>query len=206
MLASDLNNPDYVGPKNGDEMLSVEFSDYAAVDRWATGEKGFKVLKKECPYVRISVPGQADKLDVFRPAEAADIHRFPRQWMRYQMETGKIAMANDVVGWKLADWPELNAEQVRHLNHLRFYTVEQIGAASDAQVQGMGLGGQSLKNRAIQALEAKNSAAVSTEIAKRDELLAKQGGEIAELKQMLQSLVTPKKSKSQLKRIKAQAA
>ena len=204
MLASDLNNPEFVGAKNGDEMLSVEFTDYAAVDLWASAEKGHKVLKKECPFIRISVPGQADKLDIFRPAEGADVKRFPKQWMYYQMQTGKIAMADDVVGWKLKDWDELNDEQIRHLNHLRFYTVEQLAAASDQQVAGIGLGAQGLKARAIRALEAKNASVAAGEIAKRDEQikaqaeqLAAQGAELKELRTMLESLVTPKRKQAE---------
>jgi hypothetical protein len=123
--------------------------------------------------------------------------------MVYQMQTGKIAMKDDVVGWKLSDWPEIEADKVRHLNYLRFYTVEQLAAASDMQVQGIGLGGPGLKMLARRSLEAKHSEIVNTEIAKRDAQLAKQGEELAELKEMMRQLVTPKKGKQRRKTVEA---
>lgn len=197
-LASDLDNTDFVNPKNPDSIMSVEFYDYAAPDMWKTKETGIKHFKPECPFIRLAVPGM-DKSIVERPAEQADARRFPQHWLHYQMTTGKIAMAGDVPGWKLGDWDIVNAEQVRNLNHLRFYTVEQIAGASDMQIQGMGIGGQGLKNQAIAALEARHAERSNVEIAKRDQQietqgkqLEEQGKQIAEMRAMFEQLVKKK--------------
>lgn len=177
MLASDLNNPAFAGPQNPDDLLAVEFYDYAAIDTWKTQETGIKAFRAECPFVRISIPGTTH-FNVERPATEADAKKWPRQWQAYQMSTGKAAVPEDVPGWKLEDWPDLNAEQVRQLKFLRFYTVEQIAAANDAQVQGIGMGGEGLKRQARKALEARNAVTANSEIAKRD-------AEIAELRAKL---------------------
>lgn len=171
MLASDLNNPEFSGATNPDAMVQVEFYDHEALDMWKTDETGIKTFKPKCPFVRIAVPGRGD-LTVERPADKRDTERFPRQWMVYQMQTGKIANAENVPGWQIGDWSELDPEQVRQLQFLRFYTVEQIAGANDAQIQGIGMGGLGLREKAKRALAERNGQAASQEIAKRDERIA----------------------------------
>lgn len=173
MLASDDNNPDFVNPKDPDSMLHVEFYDFEAPDKWlrevgdAQGVRHPKAVKPACPYVRISIPGNKD-LTIETPAAPEHLKRFPRQWLHYQMQTGKIANAENVPGWQIDDWDELNAEQIRQLKFIRFFTVEQIAGASDAQIQGIGMGGAGLRTRAQDALKAKNGKVVSEAIAERD--------------------------------------
>ena len=76
MLASDLNNPEFSNPMNPDTVVHAEFYDHAALDTWATQEKGIKVYKPECPFIRISIPGN-DKSIVERPADGSDGSREP---------------------------------------------------------------------------------------------------------------------------------
>jgi hypothetical protein len=171
MLASDLDNPGFTGAQNPDALLSVEFYDYAALDTWKTQETGIKSYKDSCPYIRIAIPGNPN-LTIERPADGKDIKKHPRQWLFFQMQTGKIANAENVPGWQLEQWDELGAEQIRQLKFLRFYTVEQIAGANDAQIQGIGMGGQGLRERAKVALAARNGAAVSSEVKARDEKIA----------------------------------
>lgn len=171
MLASDLNNKDFANPINPDDLLHVEFYNHAALDTWETERTGIKTYVKECPFVRITIPGNKE-LTVERPAEGADAKRWPRQWLVFQMQSGMIANAENVPGWQLDQWDELNEETVRQLKFLRFYTVEQLAGANDAQVQGIGMGGDGLRERAKQALERRNSEVTNTEIAKRDAKIA----------------------------------
>lgn len=171
MLASDLNNKDFANPINPDDLLHVEFYNHAALDTWETERTGIKTYVKECPFVRITIPGNKE-LTVERPAEGADAKRWPRQWLVFQMQSGMIANAENVPGWQLDQWDELNPETVRQLKFLRFYTVEQLAGANDAQVQGIGMGGDGLRERAKQALERRNSEVTNTEIAKRDAKIA----------------------------------
>lgn len=195
MLASDFDNPDFVGARNPDDMLSVEFYDHAALDTHATNETGIKTYRKECPFVRIAVPGN-DKNIVERPAEGRDARRWPKQWLVYQMQTGKIANAENVPGWQIDEWPDLNPDQVRLLKHLRFYTVEQIAGANDAQVQGIGMGGNALRAQAQQALKERNSAGAREELAKREAEIMELRREQGEMRQTMQSLLATVQAQS----------
>jgi hypothetical protein len=88
------------------------------------------------------------------------------------METGMIANAENVPGWQIDEWDELEADQVRNLKFLRFYTVEQIAGASDTQIQGIGMGGLGLRENARKALAERNSALVNNAVAERDKRIA----------------------------------
>jgi hypothetical protein len=101
------------------------------------------------------------------------------------MQTGKIANAENVPGWQLEQWDELGAEQIRQLKFLRFYTVEQIAGANDAQIQGIGMGGQGLREKAKKALAARNGAAVSEEVKARDEKIAELQAQMQEMMDLL---------------------
>lgn len=184
MLASDLNNPEFTGAQNPDSLVQVEFYNYAALDTWKTNETGIKSYKDECPYIRISIPGNQNSI-IERPATGSDTKRWPRQWLVFQMQTGMIANAENVPGWQLDEWSELGQEQVRQLKFLRFYTVEQIAGASDAQIQGIGMGGQGLREKAKRALAEKNGAAVNQEVKARDEKIEALAAENAEIKEKL---------------------
>lgn len=157
MLASDANNPEFVGAKNPDSGLYVEFFWNEPVDGWASREESQKqqrnvvVKLAKQPFIRIMVPG--DKSTIWEEA-VADRHkqRFPNQWMAWQISEGIIGGDGDIPGWKLAEWPELGEEQVRELLYLRFQTVEQLAGANDRQVQGLGMGGVMLREKARVAL------------------------------------------------------
>jgi hypothetical protein len=186
MLASDLNNPEFAGPQNPDSLLQIEFYDHAAEDTWKSEETGVKSFRAECPYIRISIPGNKNTT-VERPADGRDIKRFPNQWLFYQMQTGKIADAHNVPGTKLEDWLELDKEIIRQLTYLRFYTVEQIAGANDAQIQGIGMGGNGLRERAKAFLKERQGAAVNTEMKARDNEIAALKEQMAKLMDMLQN-------------------
>jgi len=194
MLASDDNNPDFVNPKDPDSMLHVEFYDFAAPDKWARevgdakGIRDPKAVKPECPYVRISIPGNKD-LTIEVPADGSHLKRFPKQWLHFQMQTGKIANAENVPGWQIDEWDELNPEQVRQLKFIRFFTVEQIAGASDAQIQGIGMGGAGLRTKAQNAIRAKQGQAVSEAVAERDAKINGLEAQMAEMKAMLAQLL-----------------
>ncbi len=186
MLASDLNNTEFVGAKNPDDILHIEFYDYAALDTWKTQQTGIKSYKDACPFIRIAIPGNPN-LTVERPADGKDTKRWPRQWLFFQMQTGKIANAENVPGWQIDQWDELGEEQVRQLKFLRFYTVEQIAGANDAQIQGIGMGGQGLREKAKRALHERNSVAVNAEVQARDVLIAEMQAQMAEMMEMIKA-------------------
>ncbi len=138
---------------------------------------------------RIAIPGNPN-LTVERPADGKDTRRWPRQWLFFQMQTGKIANAENVPGWQIDQWDEMGEEQIRQLKHLRFYTVEQIAGANDAQIQGIGMGGQGLREKAKRALHERNGAAVNAEVQARDTLIAEMRAQMAEMMEMIKQRPT----------------
>jgi len=157
MLASDLNNTDFVNARNPDSGLHVEFYWHEPVDAWASREasavaqRNVVVKGPKQPFVRIMVPGIKETIWEESVAERHK-QRFPQHWLAWQMAEGLIDGDGDIPGWKLSEWNELNEELVRELRYLRFQTVEQLAGANDKQIQGIGMGGVSLREKARVAL------------------------------------------------------
>lgn len=173
MLASDLNNAEFAGARDPDSGLYVEFYWNEPVDGWASREASNKAQRNivvklpKQPFVRIMVPG--DKTSEFTCAvDEAHKQRFPRQWLAWQIAEGLIGGEEDIPGWKLTEWNELNADMCRELQYLRFVTVEQLAGASDKQIQGIGMGGLQLREKARVALRNKMGAETRDAIEARD--------------------------------------
>jgi hypothetical protein len=187
MLASDVANPEYVGSRNPDDALFVEFYMFDGYDKNKTIEKGKKIRLDPTPYVRIAVPG--DKTSIIEtPVREDHKRRWPQKWLYFQMKEGLISGDQDLPGWKLEDWDYLDAEQVRELKYQRFSIVEQIAGASDAQIQKVGMGGVALREAAKRALKDKMGAEVREEIEKKDREIASLRAADAEKEQRLKAL------------------
>jgi hypothetical protein len=189
---SDVNNPD--------SRLNVKFYQRAINNEFKSNLEGRPIMEM-ADFIVIEVPG--DNLTVI-DTFAVDEHkkRFPVQWARYQNEKTD----GDIEGTLLHDWPILNAAVAAELKHFRFYTVEQIAAASDAQLNTLGMAAGmsplSLRDKAKAFLSsAKGSALVqqqADELRKRDEELSAMKAQLAELTNMMnQPKATPKKAKAE---------
>jgi len=189
---SDVNNPD--------SRLNVKFYQRAINNEFKSALEGRPIMEMR-DFIIIEVPG--DNLTVI-DTFAVDEHkkRFPVQWARYQNEKTD----GDIEGTLLHDWPILNAAVAAELKHFRFYTVEQIAAASDAQLNTLGMAAGmsplSLRDKAKAFLSsAKGSALVqqqADELRKRDEELSAIKAQLAELTNtMNQPKATPKKAKAE---------
>ena len=189
---SDVNNPD--------SRLNVKFYQRAINNEFKSNLEGRPIMEM-ADFIIIEVPG--DNLTVI-DTFAVDEHkkRFPVQWARYQNEKTD----GDIEGTLLHDWPILNAAVAAELKHFRFYTVEQIAEASDAQLNTLGMAAGmsplSLRDKAKAFLSsAKGSALVqqqADELRKRDEELAAIKAQLAELTNtMNQPKATPKKAKAE---------
>jgi uncharacterized coiled-coil protein SlyX len=178
MLATDVNNPAFVGATDPDAMLYVEFYYAEPLDRWSTEEASAaagrlvkKLLPKQ-PYVRIMRPG--DQLSIIEtPVRESHKQRWPEKWLYFQMNEGLIDEGKDFPGWKIEEWPFLldKADLTREFKHTRFHTVEQIAGASDAQVQRMGMGGPGFREQARVDLRNKYAADVKDQIAEKDKTI-----------------------------------
>jgi hypothetical protein len=189
---SDVNNPD--------SRLNVKFYQRAINNEFKSNLEGRPIMEMR-DFIIIEVPG--DNLTVI-DTYAVDEHkkRFPVQWARYQNEKTN----GDVEGTLLHDWPILNAAIAAELKHFKFYTVEQIALASDAQLNTLGMvAGMSplgLRDKAKAFLSsAKGSALVqqqADELRKRDEELSAIKAQLAELTNtMNQPKAMPKKAKAE---------
>jgi hypothetical protein len=189
MLASDLNNPEFVGAMNPDDLLHVEFYHHEPVDNWQSKVEGKEVKLPRQIFVRIMKPG--DNLSILEvPIREDHKKRWPQKWLYFQMKEGMIDDGARIPGWKIEEWPELanNPDALHGLRFLRFYTVEQIAGASDAQVQNIGIGGPSLREKAKLAMRERHSASARGEIERRDQLISDMAAQNAQMVEQMAAL------------------
>ena len=192
MLASDVANPEFVNPTDPDAALSVEFYMDNPPDKWASDQKSYEENRKvvvplhtddkgdpvDMPYVRIMKPGDSTTI-IVQPVREQHKRRFPQQWLYFASTNGLIE--EHVQGWRVEEWDHLNKEQIRDLKHMRFHTVEQIAAASDSAVSGMGIMGPGLRIEAQKALKQTLANQMQENESKKDE-------EIADLKEQMATM------------------
>lgn len=178
-LETDVGNSNFVGARNPDDLMSVDFFMGELIDKWSTEDPdknptGKTIKFPPQPCVRICTPGQANLNLIERPVIEADKMRWPQKWMYFATKNGIIDGEVDIPGWKIADWDELkdDPELVRELEFKRFVTVEQLAGASDAQIQRIGMVGIRLREKAKKALATHINAATKEAIAERDQRIA----------------------------------
>lgn len=189
MLASDLNNPEFVGAQDPNKLLYVEFYMHEPEDGNKPWEHGKPVRMPAIPYVKIMVPGNKNS-EVDTPVRDDHKQRFPEKWM-YFLQTQNAEGSQEIPGWKVDDWDQVTKDQARDLKYLRFYTVEQIAGASDAQVQKLGMGGLGLRERAKQDVRKKLGAEESSALAKKDAELAEMRATMARMEAAVAALQNP---------------
>jgi hypothetical protein len=187
MLASDLNNPEFVGATNPDALLYVEFYWHEPVDKWASEEESAKqgkrvvVRRPKQPFVRIMRPG--DQTSILETAVREEHKaRWPEKWLYWQMAEGMIE-GEKVPGWQLDEWPYLDdkPELLRELKFVRFQTVDQLAGASDAQIQKLGIGGLGLREQARVDLRNRMGKEFQAQIAEKDKKIADMEERMAKL-------------------------
>lgn len=154
-----------------DAQLHVEFFIAKDVEGW-----------EGKPFVRIMAPG--DKTNIIeQPVREDHKERFPRQWLYFQMKQGDGV---PVVGTSLDDWQrdskgEVSRAQVEELRILKFQSVEQVAAASDSQLQRIGMGGPGLRERAKSYLNTRHRSESAEELEKTRSELETLKAQMAEL-------------------------
>ena len=189
MYQTDTNSPD--------SRLNIKFYQRAVQNNFKSNLEGRPIMEMR-DFILIEVPGnQTLSIDTF--AQDEDKKRFPIEWARYQNEK----VDGEIEGTLLNDWPVLNAAVAAELKHFKFYTVEQIAGASDAQLNTIGMAaGMSpfaLRDKAKAFLSsAKDTALVqqqADELSKRDEIIARMEAQIAELASQANKPKTKAKAK-----------
>lgn len=195
VMASDLANPEFVGASNPDSRLHVTFYIKPVQNAFETQKQG-KPVFQDTNYVRIEVPGDRNlTLDV--PVREEHKERFPIQYARFTNANN----SEQLVGVSIDQWPLLTRSQAEELKAMKFRTVEQISAASDAQLQTIGMvGGMSplaLRDRAKAYLMAAKDSSYAEGLAQqaRDQdermkqMQATHAQEMAALREQLDALV-----------------
>ena len=136
MMASDDNNPQFVGAHNPDAALVVKFYSRPVQQPFLTTREGRPIFN-DVDYIQIFTPGnQLNIIDtIARPDHKA---RFAQQWALYQ--AGKVG-DQQITRTPVSAWPFLTASQAEEFKALKFFTVEQIANASDEQLQRIGMTG-----------------------------------------------------------------
>lgn len=189
---SDIGNQNFAGATNPDRMLHAEFYYHEMDDTNQTYEKSMqagKLVRVKGPktiYIRIMRPGDQTSI-IETPARKEHEVRFPDQWRWFQMAEGLLDGGQDVPGWKLEDWEDLSKDEVHKLKFLRFYTVEHLAMASDAQLQQV-MGGPGIRLRAQEALKSRTKAAFAGEMADKDKQIAEMQAQLAELAKTVKKL------------------
>src|SRR3990167_9650709 len=133
MLASDVNNPAFVGPTDPNAGLSVWFRSKPIQSPFKTALQGRPIFE-DVIYIHIESAGDTETI-IERPKYESDEQRFPVQWAAYMN-----AHSNDpkLIGTPLEQWPIISASQAEELKALKFRTIEQVATCSDSALQVIG--------------------------------------------------------------------
>ena len=136
-----------------DAGLYVEFYNENVYMEFLSEKEGRPIYEKQ-PFIRIYTPGDKTKIVVRKAVQEStggfpsDVQRFPQQWAAFQQGVQAVAS-----GLPLEEWPLMTTGQVKALNAVNIYTVEQLAAVSDAALDGLGHGGRAIRDQAIAKLE-----------------------------------------------------
>ena len=213
MLASDVNNTQFVGAQDPDSIMIVRFYIRPVRNEFKSRQEARPIFEDVlyCEYY----PAGSVILRMDVPATAAHKMRFSKQWAYYEMTKGGDSRE---VGTPLSEWTLLSPADVENLRGLKFNTVENIASATDAMLQQIGMGAAGLspyalrtraqaflaaaKDTALPQKQAEELEQLKKDSAERD---AKHAAEIAELRALITSKA-PKKKREWTPEQKAAAA
>lgn len=191
MIASDDNNPNFVGAFNPDSKLHVTFYKKQLINNFETERQGHPIFY-ECDFVKIHLPGdKLNNIDDF--VNESHKQRFPQQWARYVNSNKE---GEQLIGTPLAEWPLISRTVAEELKYLGFRTVESIAEASDSQLESIGMKAgmqpHTFRERAKRYLaQASQDAAVNadaTRVAEAEKRAAEAEAAIQELREQMAQL------------------
>lgn len=132
-------------------------------------------------FVRIVIAGDKNT-EVYREATEADKERFHEPYARFKKGLGE---REQIVGTPLSQWTFLKPSQVRELEAIKIYSVEQLAALSDSMKQNLGMGANELVASAQAFLESARNNSVASSLAAENERLR---NDVERLNQQIQAL------------------
>jgi len=143
---------------------------------------------KDIAHIEITTPGGYNR--IVEPVRPEHKGRFPRHWAMFEQSQGG---GDNIVGTKLAEWPAITRSRAEELRAMKFYSVEQIASASDQQIQGMGMDGTMLRQKAIQFLKVAKDTSMSEKLlaenARKDAEIAATNERMKKLEDQISALV-----------------
>ena len=148
-------------------------------------QKQGREIYVDVDFVKIMIPGDiATELD--QPVREDHKKRWPKQWAHY---ANNMAGDQREIGTPLAEWPRLTPAMVEELKALKFFTVDSIANASDAQLGSIqmivGMSPFKLREHAQRFMKIANEDA---HIVETDDKTKKLEAELSENKQSLKAL------------------
>jgi hypothetical protein len=130
-------------------------------------EKEGRPIFADKEFVRIFISGDKHT-EVYREVTDNDKQRFSQAYKRFKEGA---AAREQLTGTPLAQWPYLKPSQIKELEAVNIYTVEQLAALSDTVKQKIGMGSNELVAAARAYLAtAENSSAASAFAAENERL------------------------------------
>lgn len=145
--------------------LRADFFMDTVKDEYASQQAGRDIFK-EVERVRVIIPGAVATINV------KNVDDQVRQRWRETYMAWKNGQAAPVAGLVLEEWPVLNRAQCAELRHREIRTVEELARLSDVHVQGLGMGGMALRERARAYLDDAAHEAMLTKVTKENDVLA----------------------------------
>lgn len=185
--------------------VHVEFVNHAMVHAIESKGAGREVCIDR-PHVKVRIAGM-EKEEFFGPVNDYWKGRFPEEWDAFQK--GETVAAT---GTPVQRWPQLTPGQVKNLKALDFHTVEDVAAASDAQIQKIGMGANKLREEAQKFLSLSKMAAdmgqmeeLRESLAAKDDAMAAQAERMAAMESRMAEMAAKFEAEAPKKRAKVEA-
>lgn len=211
-FASDVSNSQFAGAHDPDAIMQAMFYWRPCFNEFKSKEAGRDIFDNiiYCKYG----PAGSTILEMNVPSTNIHEARFHRQWAHFKATSDGDARE---IGTPLASWPLMNPAAVEELKALKFRTVEHIAAASDQQLQNLGMGfmnmgPMALRTRAQAFLQSASDTALPQKQAEELDALkkamtekdAKHEAEMAELRAMIVGQGKPADKPKRIRRTKAE--
>lgn len=178
MLASDVNNTQFVGAQEPDSVMRAQFYIRAVKNEFQSKLQNRPIFE-DVLFCKFG-PAGSTLLEMDIPASENLKQRFHVAFAYYQRTQGGDSRE---AGTPLSQWTILSPADVENLRGMKFSTVENIAGASDQQLQSVGMGAAGMSGWALRArAQAFLAAATDTAIPQ------KQAEDIAALQQQVKDL------------------
>lgn len=126
----------------------VSFVARSIIQGFQSEQQGRPVYAKR-DFIRIQHPGERDCVE--REATDYDKQLYARQWVAYETSSEQVPD-----GTPLSVIFPSNPDIVDNLRAIKFFTAEQVANATDAQLQGAGIGGLQIRQKCKAFIESAN--------------------------------------------------